>query len=431
MIAIIGGGISGLSLGYYLKKSGNTDFKIFEKEDKIGGKIYTQNFDNYFLEHGPNTLLSSPLLNKLIQELNLESELIHPDSKVTSNRYVLINGKVSLLPASPISLIFNSLLSLKAKFSILKDLRFKPKEVPEYQTVSEFFTTHFCKEIDEKFVKSFCRGIYASDSKDLLIKTCFPSLAEYQEKYGSIIKGMKANSSLEKRKVYSFKEGLFTLCKKLEKEIATHIELNTSIESVTKNEKQFYITYNGKQELFDKIIFCNEASSLSNLLVDVLPETSESLSKVNYAQLKVCHSVYNTPKDKFPYAGFGVLNPPTESKLLFGHIWNSQIFSDFNKEQTIITTMAALEDEKTIENSIDEYFKQHFNISKTNLESRNFVTWKEGIPRYDSQHLDFVKKFSQENKLKLYICSNLLHGVSIPDRILESKKLAEQLKNEE
>ncbi len=76
MIVIIGAGISGLTLGYYLKKSGYTDFKILERDKKVGGKAQSLLKNGYHLELGPNTLFTTPELIELIQDLNLQSNIL-------------------------------------------------------------------------------------------------------------------------------------------------------------------------------------------------------------------------------------------------------------------------------------------------------------------------------------------------------------------
>jgi oxygen-dependent protoporphyrinogen oxidase len=45
-VCIIGGGVSGLSSAYYLKKKGYTDVTVYEKEDRVGGQVYTSRIDN-------------------------------------------------------------------------------------------------------------------------------------------------------------------------------------------------------------------------------------------------------------------------------------------------------------------------------------------------------------------------------------------------
>ncbi|MBF0443617.1 MAG: FAD-dependent oxidoreductase, partial [Oligoflexales bacterium] len=51
-IAIIGAGASGLTAAYQLKKNGYQNITIYEKEDRIGGKIHTMTIDNAAIEVG-------------------------------------------------------------------------------------------------------------------------------------------------------------------------------------------------------------------------------------------------------------------------------------------------------------------------------------------------------------------------------------------
>ena len=52
-IAVIGSGISGLSVAWHLSKKG-FEVKVFEKEDLPGGNIQTVKKDGFILELGPH-----------------------------------------------------------------------------------------------------------------------------------------------------------------------------------------------------------------------------------------------------------------------------------------------------------------------------------------------------------------------------------------
>ena len=56
MIAILGGGISGLSAAFELKKAGK-EFILLEANPSVGGKIQSSQQQGFTLEHGPNTVL--------------------------------------------------------------------------------------------------------------------------------------------------------------------------------------------------------------------------------------------------------------------------------------------------------------------------------------------------------------------------------------
>ena len=61
-IAIVGGGIAGLSAAFYLEKArqagANLQWTLFEKSDRLGGVIRTERRDGFVLEAGPDSFLS-------------------------------------------------------------------------------------------------------------------------------------------------------------------------------------------------------------------------------------------------------------------------------------------------------------------------------------------------------------------------------------
>ena len=55
-IAIVGGGIAGLSAAYELSKHG-VQFRVFEAGDRPGGVILTERFDGWIIDAGPDAIL--------------------------------------------------------------------------------------------------------------------------------------------------------------------------------------------------------------------------------------------------------------------------------------------------------------------------------------------------------------------------------------
>ena len=68
-IIIIGAGLTGLTLAYYLKKAGK-NILLIEKNDRPGGVIQTKTENGFTYETGPSTgVLSSEELADLVEEL--------------------------------------------------------------------------------------------------------------------------------------------------------------------------------------------------------------------------------------------------------------------------------------------------------------------------------------------------------------------------
>ena len=77
-VAIIGGGISGLSTAYRLQQKG-IEFTLFEESSRFGGNIQTVRHGDLVYDAGPDSFLkakTAPL--ELAEELGLGQELITP-----------------------------------------------------------------------------------------------------------------------------------------------------------------------------------------------------------------------------------------------------------------------------------------------------------------------------------------------------------------
>src|ERR1700693_6587212 len=87
-IAVSGGGISGLSVGYALVKHG-AECSLFEPKDATGGMIRTERREGYLLEHGPNSLLNlNARLDDFCSEIGLDVERIFQASE-SKARFIL------------------------------------------------------------------------------------------------------------------------------------------------------------------------------------------------------------------------------------------------------------------------------------------------------------------------------------------------------
>jgi len=85
---IVGGGISGLSLAYFLlKRNPELDLKLIEAEKRAGGKIITEKVSGFLCEGGVNGFLSNkPSTIALAKELNIEPV---KGSESAQKRYIL------------------------------------------------------------------------------------------------------------------------------------------------------------------------------------------------------------------------------------------------------------------------------------------------------------------------------------------------------
>ena len=90
-IAVIGGGITGLTAAFALQKAG-ADVTVFEAGEVLGGPIRSYHEDGYIAEAGPNTILeTSPAITELIRELGIEDKKRYAN-EVASKRFTVKNS---------------------------------------------------------------------------------------------------------------------------------------------------------------------------------------------------------------------------------------------------------------------------------------------------------------------------------------------------
>ncbi len=58
MIAIVGGGITGLAAAYELDACGGLPFALLEASPRLGGLIRTEHVDGFTIEAGPDSVLA-------------------------------------------------------------------------------------------------------------------------------------------------------------------------------------------------------------------------------------------------------------------------------------------------------------------------------------------------------------------------------------
>ena len=102
-MAVIGGGIAGLSTAYYLQQAAQASphpptVRVFERDARPGGKIVTDRPDGFVVEGGPDAFITQKRdAYELCRELGLGDRLIGTND-ARRKVYVLAGGRLHPLP---------------------------------------------------------------------------------------------------------------------------------------------------------------------------------------------------------------------------------------------------------------------------------------------------------------------------------------------
>jgi oxygen-dependent protoporphyrinogen oxidase len=202
-VAIIGGGITGLSAAYSIKKAiesgADIDYVVLEKSSRLGGKINTlRTEDGFIIEGGPDCFVSTkPWVFELARELGCEDRLIGSNDR-NKKTYVLVNGKLRELPDGIMMMvptkikpfITTDLFSWFGKMRMAMDLLIPKKKESGDESLASFVNRRLGKEALDRIAEPLVAGIHAGDPDTMSLAATFPNFLEMEQKHGSLIKGM-------------------------------------------------------------------------------------------------------------------------------------------------------------------------------------------------------------------------------------------------
>ncbi|KAF2077330.1 hypothetical protein CYY_001333 [Polysphondylium violaceum] len=396
-IAVIGGGISGLTASYYLmngvgvgtSNANKYQITLYEKNDRFGGNIKTTKLDKQHcvVEQGPRSIRAAGTgINTLdlVNRLGLENELIFA-SKKSNGKFLLLDGEIQELP-SPNKLLksIQFVIGQGIVSSFLAEpFKKVPKDVvdkPDFdESIHSFFKRRLGSRVADIFVEPMCLGIHGGDYKKLSIRACFPSVANREISNNSLLGlnlfGEKSDKTistipqqlpfllpekqsikeildkdLDKTGVFSFENGLNTLISSLVENLrANGVKLNhsTTIQEIRTNDNgkgYKIIDKDGNVEEFDQIISTIPFTSLYPMFNKSDKALEALLRSIPYTSISVLNLVYKnnaSVADKIKDKGFGYLVPSKEKVPVLGVCFDSNTFPEFidSDKDSIITVM--------------------------------------------------------------------------------------------
>lgn len=394
-VTIYGAGFSGLVLGYYLKSEGYK-ITIFEKSNKVGGKIQTKKVEGGLVEKGANALYLNADGLELLKELKLEP--IPAARKL--KRLLMVNGK----PKRPFQ------LGLISKLGV--NVRKKPPLITDGLTVAEFFRPLLGQEKVDRFVSPVLSGVYVAPSENLHFRSVFHQVgnkAQFESYFDFIkhmLKAQKAEPKLEVSGTVSFEGGMQTLINRLAEVLKHDIKLNS---------KDFKLKAN--------TIICTDAMTAADLLSTLRPQMAKELARIKYTELTSV-TVFLKREIRPLNRAFGVLIPQGTGFNAFGILNNKAIFPRNNENMLSYTLISR---KKLSQEEILSDLRQLFpEIGKEDIDHIENNYWDKALPLYDLQRFLAVKKLHQiANKEKnLAIFGNYVAGISLREMISAAKAFA-------
>lgn len=449
-VIILGAGISGLSLAWFLrrrfgKKIGIT---ILEKSDRAGGWIRTNRETGFIFEQGPRSCRTKgsgiETLN-LIKQLNLQHRVIGAD-RSSHYRYIRSDQKFRMVPSGLFSMISSPWL-YRIVPAIFRDL-FSSKSRNPDESIYDFVSRRFSRTIAEDLIDPFASGIFAGDIRKLSVKSCFPQLYEWEQSSGSVLRGMlqerknRSRSSnafiqkMQKVSLFTLKEGMEELTEELEAQLGEHLQLSTDPVSLRCYPYHAEVQLSNGQVLdADHIYTTIPSKALAHYFAPYHQELVDILNGIPTSSIASVNLGYH--RKVLKKKGFGYLIPSHEKQKILGMVWDSCVFPQQNQipEETRLTVMIGGSHFSNFDHHNENDFLQ---IALAAVEDHlgihlqpaafNVTIARNAIPQYCIGHSAKVAKAEEVLSRifpRLTLHGSSFHGLSVNDCIANSKRLEE------
>lgn len=260
-VTIVGAGIAGMLAAYELDRAGYT-VTLLEARPRAGGLIKTEKTPYGIAERAAHSLLLTPDVQALCDDLGVELVEIRRDSKA---RFIYRDGKPRRFP---LRLREAASAFFRACFALADS-----KTDPSRLTLEEWGMRHLGEAAVRYLLTPFVRGIYGATPSELSIGAAFPSLVvpHGHSLLTAILR--RARTPTRKRMVaprHGMEDLIRRLERRLEERLGDRFRKSVPVERLP---------------VADNLLLAVPAHRAAELLRDEASELAVALSRVHYAPL--------------------------------------------------------------------------------------------------------------------------------------------------
>ena len=455
-ITIIGGGIAGLATAFYLEKRAREQgreiqYVLLERSDRWGGKIATESVDGFLIEGGPDLLLTQkPAGIQLCKDLGLADRLISTNNDrqrtflVRDGKLVAFPEDFSLVPAGFWPLVRSPLYSFCGKVRMGLEV-FVPRRRDEGD---ESLASFIGRRLGVEAVNiggAMLAGIHSADAERLSMRCAFPMYVAMEQRYGSLIKGVRAMRKTRAKSSAMFQTligGMGELVDALVAQLDGDLRRGVAVGAVRKTDGGFEVVAGEEVIETDAVVMATPAYVSADLVADFAPGLSLMLRGVRYVSTATVSLGYRKRdvEGQHDFEGFGFLSPKQEGRRITACTWVSTKLNFRAPDDGVLVRtfvggtgqedLVDLDDEALIAQSREE-LEDLMGLTADPVFARIF-RWRKGRPQFDVGHLDRVAEMEHlaAQVGGLFLTGSAYRGSAIPDCIVQAVDTVDRILGE-
>jgi protoporphyrinogen/coproporphyrinogen III oxidase len=456
-IAIIGGGISGLSAAYTIeekRQSGTpVEYVLFESSPRLGGVLVTDRVDGCLVEAGPDSFLTEkPWAADLCRKIGLGDQLIGSNDSERKT-YIVARGKLVVMPDGLMFMVptkimptvFSPLFSWRTKMRMAAEWFHPPHKASEDEPVAEMVERHYGSEMVDLLADPLLSGVYGGEASQLSVRAVLPRFADMEAKHGSLgramlaaRKKMGAVANIPARPLFtSLKEGMQQMVDALVARLdANSLKTSSPVQAVIPQDDAWTVSAGYQSDQFDAVIIATPTHAAAAVLQDADENLSRDLGEIRYSSSVTVTLGYDEKVRRSLPPGFGFLVPRSEGRRMLAATFVHNKFPHRAPENRAIVRcfLGGARDEQILETSEAEILEivrgelRQIVGAALNAEPlfARVYKWKSAMAQYSVGHLERLQRIeSLRQKLPgLALAGNGYNGIGVPDCVRSGTEAA-------
>jgi oxygen-dependent protoporphyrinogen oxidase len=474
-IAIVGGGISGLTAAYVLQRDhGDTcETTLYESGERLGGIVETVRQDGFTVECGPDSWVSEkPWAEDLAHELGLAAELM-PSNDRERRTYIAQPGMpghntLTALPDAMRMMVPTDLSALDRSplFSApaRQAYRAEPARAAELratalaargpdvdESVAAFVQRHFGAEVCDKVAGPLLAGVFGGDIHQLSARALLAPFVAMEQEHGSLIAALQSQiAALQSQQPRShtsvfttLRGGLGTLVDRVTEALpAACAQLGTPVLSIEPAPTGWSVTTRQTRLEYDALLLATPLDATRALLrASSIPQARDAVPCLpREASSSLIVALGYTGEAARSIAlpmGFGLLVAEPGASLLACTFMHQKFAARVPSGGVLLRAFFGSAVADALSAQADAAIVTEAEARLTQilgpLPPRAGLTvvrrWPRSLPQYAVGHLTRMRRFEDAIRTipRLAVTGNSYRGVGLPDLIRDATAAAHRL----
>lgn len=362
-VLVVGGGITGLAAAHALARGG-VQVTLVEGGDRLGGKVRTERFDGFTVEHGPDSFLTTrPAAVTLARELGLGEALVgtlDPRAVYIRHRGELVpmpEGLGLVLPTRALPFARTRLFSWPEKLRMAMDVVSPRRLGPDDIAVGAYLRSRLGDPLVDRLAGPLVGGVYGTPIDELSLDAVVPQLRTAEREHRSLLFAGLADGRAMRRATRTraaaaaatrasgqpagpaplgvfaslrggmdlLTDALATSAAAAGADLRTGVRVRSLVRAGSGVAARFA---DGSLTRFEAAIIAAPAPVAATLLADELPAAARAMDGIPHGTSILVTLAYPRERVGHPLVGHGYLIPPTEGGALAACTWTSEKWPD-------------------------------------------------------------------------------------------------------